>query len=118
MQWRTLINVVLITASLFCIIAGPADSLFLNDRIKIQLFIKLDCNFITPDGYSIVEWNSMYAVRYGEDKFLCEGKYGTTLYHDTISEPSLMYSVCKAKGYLKAYLKEMEPKIKDYKIVE
>lgn len=112
---------------LFPIIAGlvfitliflAVDNIALQSRYCNELFLKKDCSFVIPDGYEIVTDGKLFVVKvstsYG-DKYLCEGSYDITEYSLEISKPSLFFSECKAKSYIKKYMNQNGAK---WKIIE
>jgi hypothetical protein len=95
------------------------DSLWLNNRFAITVFLRADCDFVVPKGYEIVTNGKLYCVKkkggvFREEYISGLGKNEFRTSPAFISEPSYAFSECKAKAYLKKYLKSINP-LKDFK---
>lgn len=90
------------------------DGVLMNSRFSNHLIYKEDCDFFVSNDWSIVKnVDGLYAVKRNDNSgmYLSENRYVREM-HITISEPSLFFTECKAKAYLKEYLKSLEPKMK------
>jgi hypothetical protein len=110
-----MLTLVLLTPIFFGI-----DDLCLNNRFAITLFLKADCEFVVPKGYEIVTNGELYCVRkkggvLGDEYISGFGKNEFRTYAAFIAEPSYAFSECKAKAYLKRYLKSLNPFLKNFK---
>lgn len=90
------------------------DDAFFNSKNFNKIVYGSDCNYEVPAGYKIVysENKKKYAVKVllTEDYYLHNGRGGITTTYSYISEPSLFEDSCGAKAYLKAYIKQIQPK--------
>lgn len=96
------------------VIAFVIDSLVFQSRTYLNLAYPDACEYQVPKGWKIVSNGEMYAVKKDtpEGLYLWEGRRGTTEMYITISAPSLFYSECKAKAYLRRYLEDnFKPKM-------
>ena len=107
-----LLVVVLITLVLWII-----DSFALNARYTNNMLYKDECNFEVPVSYKIVSNGKMFAVKVNNssNEYLYNGRYGIETMNASITEPSLFFTECKAKAYLKAFLDSQKPKINGFK---
>lgn len=87
---------------------------FFNSRYLNNILYSGVCDDQIPDGWEIVENDDgLWAVHYisYDGIYLQESLWGIREMYITIAEPSLFFTECKARNYLKAYLKEQEPKM-------
>jgi hypothetical protein len=90
------------------------DGVFFNSRFSNHFIYKDCCDYVVSDDWAIVKnTDGLYAVKKNNEYevYLTEVRYVREMYIN-ISEPSLFFTDCKAKAYLKEYLKSMEPKMK------
>jgi len=95
------------------------DSMALQGRFIHAVFLKSACDLVVTEPYKIVANDHLYAVEvkgmFGAE-YLNDCGYGEiNAFYLSVSKPSLFYSECKAKGFLKKYLKQQEPKLKNFK---
>ena len=85
------------------------DSLMQESKIWVQLTLKADCNYIVPEGFEIISDGKLYVVRhktkYGWE-YLSGEQSDIREYGINISKPTYLFSECKAKAYLKKYIKQ------------
>ncbi len=92
------------------------DTQYNCSRNYNKLFYNPKCDYEVPSGFQIYysKERNEYAVkvtRY-EDYYLYNGRFGITTMYSSIAEPSLFSDSCLAKGYLKAYIDDQQPKFK------
>jgi hypothetical protein len=103
----------LLVVAIICI-GCAVDSILLNSIHINDIIYRDACSYEVPDDWEIVQNNvDLYAVhRKNSEMYLYEGKFSIREMYISISEPSLFFTECKAKAYLKAYLKDQEPKMR------
>jgi len=86
--------------------------------VTMNVFIKSDCNYEVPKGYEILTDGKYFVVkcsaRYLSDRFLTVGIDMIQPMYPEITKPTKLVSECKARGYLKRYLKVKNP-VKEFK---
>lgn len=90
------------------------DDIVLDSKIYANLTTKSDCEYNVPERWSIVTNGKMYAIKYnagyyGDEYLRACFLLSDLLLSQEISKPTLFYSECKAKGYLKKYLEHKQP---------
>lgn len=103
--WARLIIIALCTLLVLCLLAA-FDIFAMNSRNIINITLSEECDYPMPKGWQIVTDGKMFAVKSPNNEYLCEGRYAVTTYHATISEPTLLFSECKARAYMKRYAEE------------
>lgn len=104
-------------AAIFAIyaIALLIDGSAFNYRYYNKLMYKPSCNYTVPNEYKIVycDDKGKYAVRVlcDKDYFLYNQISRITPMYSTIAMPALFDDSCEAKGYLRAYIKDTQPRI-------
>lgn len=95
------------------------DHVFLDNKYWNKFQYGSDCTYIVPEGYKIVysESKKKYAVRLLDmgDHYLYNGRFGPDDMFSHIADPAYFDDSCEAKSFLKAYLKEREPRAIDFK---
>lgn len=82
--------------------------------IIMNVFIKSDCNYEVPKGYEILTDGKYFIVKCSKDQYLSVGWDMIEPEYPDITKPTKLVSECKAKGYLKRYLKVKNP-VKNFK---
>lgn len=112
-----IIGIILLTLT-FSVIFWAIDLLGFHGFVTMNLFIKSDCNYEVPKGYEILTDGKYFvvkcSVKYLDDHFLTVGMDMIQPMYPEITKPTKLVSECKAKGYLKQYIKKQNP-VKDYK---
>jgi len=87
------------------------DNQWYNARYFNNLYYREQCDYVVPKGWKIVSNGKMFAVKCEimQGEYLHESMNGIRTMYVNIAEPALFFSKCKAKAYLKAYLKDQEP---------
>jgi len=83
--------------------------------LSINLFLKPDCNYVMPDKFSILTDGKYYIVKYEDgiykDKYLSGDIFDIRDWYKDIKPPVKLWSECKAKAYIKRFVKEQNPVI-------
>jgi hypothetical protein len=115
-----IIGIILLSLT-FSVIFWAVDFLGFHGFITMNVFIKSDCNYEVPNKYTILTDGKYFVVKY-KDKYLDE-QYLTVgidiidpMYPE-ITKPTKLVSECKARGYLKRYIKNRNP-VKDFKPIK
>ncbi len=112
------LRIIFLSLSLLMIIHIIDVELF-NCKIYNKIFYGSDCSFTIPDGYKVVYNNDTkkYAVRVllYPDYYLYTNIEGVTTKYSAIAKPGIFTDSCEAKGYLKGYLKIIQPTMAGFK---
>ena len=85
------------------------DSLMNESKVWVQLTLKADCDYVIPDGFEILSDGKLFVTRHKTSfgwEYLCGSQDNIKAYGINISKPTYLYSECKARAYIKKYLKQ------------
>ena len=92
------------------------DLAALHSRYYNKWTYPAQCDYIAPNGFKILycEDYNKYVVAVNEwpDYYLYSGAYRIQTMYSTIAMPALFDDSCEAKGYLKGYIEQIQPRIK------
>lgn len=101
------------------LIFGFIITVIINPSILNPILYKADCSYQVPQGYKIAysEEDKLYVVKVleHEDYYLYNGFSKPKTMFSSIAKPALFKDSCGAKGFLKAYIQDKQPKIQGYK---
>jgi hypothetical protein len=85
------------------------DSSFLNERFTHHILLKNECKYEVPPDFKIVSNGKMYAIKSTHNStFLHNFRNYSELVDPVVLEPTLFFTECKAKAFLKKHLKSKE----------
>lgn len=114
--WLDILGISFISLTLL-VALWAVDIFALNSFITMNLFIKSDCNYEVPKGYEILTDGKYFIVKCSKDQYLSVGYDMIEPIFPDITRPTKLVSECKAKGYLKRYLKNKNL-VKDFKPIQ